>query len=645
MKKSILLLFTVLLFCVGYAQQFPLQSQYQFNYASINPAAVGEHDFYRARLSIRNQWVGLTETPIATQMVTVTKGIEKNGLGVTVFNDKTGGAFNKSGFSLSYAHKVQFSNSQLFLGVSAGGAKVNFDATSDPAILTTDDIVPEAVFGAYYKIKDFKLGVSIPGLLGANMDITASTDNTIKRHFYTMMSYEKQLNEMLSIYPSVLIKTTANHNQIDANINFKLKDIIWFGTSYRQSFGPTLYVGLDLGRILSIYSYDISTNEVSGYSAGSHELTFGYDFIPEPNTEVFFETPKVEDKDGDGVIDSEDLCPEIPGLAKANGCPDFDKDGIPDRFDLCPHLFGVDMVQGCPELTTEEQALLSEVLEDLEFKVNSDEIKYVSYSSLTELTKLLHTNPTMTLTITGHASPEGTAKQNLGLSARRAKRVQNYFIERGVPKSRLVIEFYGGQIPLNANETEWERTQNRRVEFDIKFHKYDDASAEQLKNQYQKELDKMFPNDSVTVIEIVTENTEHDIVENKINPDAIVSFTTTYDSILYEEFNEEEKVEVIEEENPEPFSIDEDLLVVKVFEEVEVIAEEKPESSSIDEYLLVVKVFEEVVNAINYVNTDENMKYKYVDGKYYVYAYSSIDRKNVEQYRVAYDKECWIKNP
>jgi len=232
----------------------------------------------------------------------------------------------------------------------------------------------------------------------------------------------------------------------------------------------------------------------------------------------------------------------------------------------------------------------------------------------------------MILTISGHASPEGNADYNLGLSARRAKKVQNYFLERGVPKSRLVIEFYGEQIPLNANETEWERAQNRRVEFGIKFHKYDDASAEQLKNEYQKALDKMFPNNanalnnnSITVIEIVTENTEHDIAENKINPDAIVSFTTTYDSILYEEFTEQEKIEVIEEE--------------------------KSESSSRDEYLLVVKVFEEVVNAINYVSTDKDLKYTYVDGRYYVYVYSSIDRKDIEQYRVAYDKECWIKNP
>ena len=40
------------------AQQFPLQSQYYFNYSSINPAAVGEFDYWRIIGSYRNQWTG-----------------------------------------------------------------------------------------------------------------------------------------------------------------------------------------------------------------------------------------------------------------------------------------------------------------------------------------------------------------------------------------------------------------------------------------------------------------------------------------------------------------------------------------------------------------------------------------------------------
>ena len=194
MKKISLLLYISILATVGFAQQFPLQSQYQFNYSTINPAAVGENDFYSARASFREQWVGFTDIPNATQIFTLTKGYGINGLGLTVFNDHTGGLYNKSGASLSYSHKVRLSTSELYFGVSAGAAKVNLDA-SDPAILSSRGLTPEVTFGAFYKIGDLNLGISIPGLLNADMNIANSAENRIHSHFYTMISYKKKLND------------------------------------------------------------------------------------------------------------------------------------------------------------------------------------------------------------------------------------------------------------------------------------------------------------------------------------------------------------------------------------------------------------------------------------------------------------------
>ena len=138
----------------------------------------------------------------------------------------------------------------------------------------------------YYTFNELKIGISIPGLLATNMELSESADNIVDRHLYSMISYTKKLSDDWTAYPSILVKTTSNHNQIDANINFKLKNKLWFGTSYRQDFGPTIYVGIDFGKLLSVYSLDISTNEVADYSNGSHELTFGYDFIPDSELET-----------------------------------------------------------------------------------------------------------------------------------------------------------------------------------------------------------------------------------------------------------------------------------------------------------------------------------------------------------------------
>jgi len=506
MKKIIIIFIFSLVSGLGFAQQFPLQSQYQFNYATINPAVVGENNFYRARASFRDQWGGLTDNPISTQILTVTKGFGNNGLGITVFSDKTGGLFNKTGASISYSHKVRFERSDLSFGVSGGADKINLSYTDDPAVLSNDDIIPEITFGVYYTYNDIKLGVSVPGLLNANMQISESNENTIDRHFYTMLSYQKKINKTWSVYPSILVKTTANHNQIDANVNFKVKNTLWFGSSYRQDFGPTLYIGIDFGKLLSVYSFDISTNKVADYSNGSHEFTLGYDFLPNDflndnlvkEEETLTVSLNDRDRDKDGVEDKFDMCPDVPGDILTNGCPDSDKDGIPDKYDLCPQLYGSIGIQGCPELTSEEIGIIIKAINNLHFDKNMSEIKYESYSSLTDIAVLMHLNPHLLLLIEGHASPDGPTFYNLSLSARRAKSVQKFLISRGVNKSKLVIDFHGEEVPLNVNKTKTERESNRRVEFSIKYHLLDINDVADVKNEYDSLLNYFDSNQGET---------------------------------------------------------------------------------------------------------------------------------------------------
>jgi outer membrane protein OmpA-like peptidoglycan-associated protein len=67
--------------------------------------------------------------------------------------------------------------------------------------------------------------------------------------------------------------------------------------------------------------------------------------------------PPEKDSDGDGIVDSKDACPAVPGVAnndpKKNGCPaDRDEDGILDKDDACPDVKGVANADpkknGCP---------------------------------------------------------------------------------------------------------------------------------------------------------------------------------------------------------------------------------------------------------------------------------------------------------
>jgi OOP family OmpA-OmpF porin len=73
---------------------------------------------------------------------------------------------------------------------------------------------------------------------------------------------------------------------------------------------------------------------------------------------IVFE-PNVGDRDGDGIKDDLDKCPDAPedfdGFEDEDGCPDLDndRDGIPDDLDKCPDIpedrDGVEDEDGCPE--------------------------------------------------------------------------------------------------------------------------------------------------------------------------------------------------------------------------------------------------------------------------------------------------------
>jgi outer membrane protein OmpA-like peptidoglycan-associated protein len=73
---------------------------------------------------------------------------------------------------------------------------------------------------------------------------------------------------------------------------------------------------------------------------------------------IVFE-PNIGDRDGDGIKDDIDKCPDEPedfdGFEDEDGCPDpdNDRDGIPDELDKCPDIpedkNGIEDEDGCPE--------------------------------------------------------------------------------------------------------------------------------------------------------------------------------------------------------------------------------------------------------------------------------------------------------
>ena len=110
------------------------------------------------------------------------------------------------------------------------------------------------------------------------------------------------------------------------------------------------------------------------------------------------------------------------------------------------------------------------VLRNIFFDTDSYDLKPASEAELQRLVKLLEENPSMKIEISGHTDHVGTYAYNLELSKNRARSVMQYLIDAGIDKNRLRFEGYADNQPIDTNETEAGRANNRRTEFKILDH-------------------------------------------------------------------------------------------------------------------------------------------------------------------------------
>ncbi len=96
------------------------------------------------------------------------------------------------------------------------------------------------------------------------------------------------------------------------------------------------------------------------------------------------------------------------------------------------------------------------------FKDGSDELDTKGISDLDRLVKYVETNAPKRVQLFGFSDTEGDKEQNMELSLRRAKVVEQQLIARGIYP--LVARGMGEEAPLASSKTEEGRRMNRRVE-------------------------------------------------------------------------------------------------------------------------------------------------------------------------------------
>jgi outer membrane protein OmpA-like peptidoglycan-associated protein len=176
------------------------------------------------------------------------------------------------------------------------------------------------------------------------------------------------------------------------------------------------------------------------------------------------------DRDGDGVPDDVDKCPDEPGPKENQGCPDKDTDGdgIPDRLDKCPLEFGPPP-DGCPKKYTlvvvKKEKI--EIRQQVHFATAKYRVLPDSFPLLNQVAQVLQDFPKMRVSVEGHTDNVGGEASNMKLSQRRAEAVRDYLVSKGISPSRLEAVGYGPTKPIASNKTAKGKGLNRRTEFRI----------------------------------------------------------------------------------------------------------------------------------------------------------------------------------
>jgi len=104
-------------------------------------------------------------------------------------------------------------------------------------------------------------------------------------------------------------------------------------------------------------------------------------------------------------------------------------------------------------------------LNNVFFETNSAVLEEISKQELQIVADWMITlEDTVIFELQGHTDNRGSEAWNLTLSQQRADAVRNYLISIGIPDNRLIARGFGMTRPIDTNETEEGRANNRRTE-------------------------------------------------------------------------------------------------------------------------------------------------------------------------------------
>lgn len=294
MRKTIIIIFWLLVPLFIFGQNTQFTNQYIFNPIALNPALAGSADALRINLLYRNQWVGFKGAPKTLSFSAHSPMRKQNmGLGVFITNNQIG-VSNETSLIGNYSFRIKMKKGNLAMGLGGGIIMMNTAWTELLANDHNDDLIqsnsptyliPEVSIGAYYSTKKYHIGFSIPYMFSYTFNSSKDkydVSNDFSKYSYIISGdYIFNLQQNFKMIPSLMLKY-KKESKSDLIIISRLiyMDKFSVGTAYdseRKLFKGMFQIQLNKQFRLG-YVADFNKTTYNKSNVGAHELMIRYDF-------------------------------------------------------------------------------------------------------------------------------------------------------------------------------------------------------------------------------------------------------------------------------------------------------------------------------------------------------------------------------
>ncbi len=300
--KIFLLGFCGILAVLSLRAQDPEFTQFYANPLYLNPALAGNRVCPRVNISYRMQWPGIYGT-YSTVGVSIDKLAYKvkGGIGLMVVNDNAAkGTLQTTGVGLIYAPVIPITRKvSITAAIQAGywqktvnWSKLTFGDQIDPQrgfIWTTNEAPGKQSVGNFdlacgmlISSKYLFAGGAVHHILEPNESFIDGQSPLPRKYTFHAganipVNKASSYSDETVISPNILYQQQGDFKQLNMGVYVR-KGTIVGGMWYRGNDSFIILLGMEVNSLRLGYSYDVTVSKLTNASAGSHEITLGYQF-------------------------------------------------------------------------------------------------------------------------------------------------------------------------------------------------------------------------------------------------------------------------------------------------------------------------------------------------------------------------------